>query len=82
MTYTLQLEIPDELYSLLAQAAEQTKQPIEEVAIRWLAKAGRDIADDPMEKYIGAFTTNVPGWGEHHDELLGEALLDDHKDPE
>ena len=82
MTYTLRLEIPEEQYRLLAQTAEQTKQSIEEVAVQWLAKTSRAIADDPIEKYIGAFVTNVPDWGEHHDELLGEALLDDHRDLE
>jgi hypothetical protein len=32
-----------------------------------------------MEKYIGAFSTDVPGWADRHDELLGEALMDDHR---
>lgn len=80
MTHTLKLEIPEEIYNLLEQRAEQTKQPLEELAIQWLAKASQDFADDPMEKFIGAFATNVPGWPERHDELIGEALMDDHDD--
>ncbi|MDQ3706700.1 MAG: hypothetical protein M3437_16065 [Chloroflexota bacterium] len=82
MTHRVLLEVPDDVYGLLSEAAEQTKQPLEELAVQWLAKVGRDITNDPMEKYIGAFATNVPDWGERHDELLGEALLDDHRDPE
>lgn len=82
MTYKVLLELPDDVYGLLAETAEQTKQPLEELAVQWLAKASRDVADDPMEKFIGAFATNVPGWPERHDELIGESLLDDHSDEE
>jgi hypothetical protein len=82
MAHTLLLEIPEDIYELLALTAEQTKQPLEELAIQWLAKGSRDFADDPMEKYIGAFASNVPGWPERHDELIGESLMDDHRDDE
>ncbi|HEY0070727.1 MAG TPA: hypothetical protein VGE04_12245 [Chloroflexia bacterium] len=78
MTHTLQLEIPEDIYNLLEQRAEQTKQPLEELAIQWLAKASQDFADDPLDKYIGAFTSGVPDWADKHDEYIGASLMDTH----
>ncbi|HEX8219311.1 MAG TPA: hypothetical protein VF914_08870 [Chloroflexia bacterium] len=82
MAHTVLLELPDDVYKLLAQTAEQTSQPLEELAVEWLAMAGRIIQNDPLEKYIGAFTSKMPGWAERHDELLGGALMDDHRSEE
>jgi hypothetical protein len=82
MAHTVLLELPDDVYKLLAQAAEQTSQPLEELAVEWLSNATRRVTDDPLAKYIGAIRTDVPNWGERHDELLGQALMDDHRSEE
>lgn len=29
---------------------------------------------DPMDDFIGSISTDMPGWGDRHDELIGEAL--------
>ena len=82
MAHTVLLELPDDVYKLLAQTAEQTSQPLEELAVEWLTNASRRVIDDPLAKYIGAIHTDVPNWGERHDELLGQALMDDHTSEE
>jgi hypothetical protein len=79
MAHTLSLEIPDDIYNLLAQTAEQTQQPLEELAIEWLTKAGQQIAVDPLDKYIGAFTGGMPDWADRHDEYIGASLMDTHE---
>lgn len=43
--------------------------------MQWLAQASEAYVDDPLEKFIGAFNSNMPGWSERHDEYLGEALM-------
>lgn len=75
MAHTLQLEIPEDIYNLLATTSEQTGQPLETLALEWLAAGGRDYAHDPMDDFIGAISSDVPGWGDRHDELIGEALM-------
>ena len=82
MAHTVLLELPDDVYKLLAQTAEQTSQPLEELAVEWLTNATRRVTEDPLAKYIGAIHTDVPNWGERHDELLGQALMDDHSSEE
>jgi hypothetical protein len=82
MAHTVLLELPDDVYKLLAHTAEQTSQPLEELAVEWLTSASRRFTDDPLAKYIGAIDTDVPNWGERHDELLGQALMDDHRSEE
>ncbi len=74
MAHTLQLEIPEDIYNLLATTSEQTGQPLEALAVQWLVQASEAYADDPLEKFIGAFNSNMPGWSERHDDFIGEAL--------
>lgn len=28
-------------------------------------------ADDPVEKFIGAFSSNIPDWADQHDKYIG-----------
>lgn len=79
MGYPLLLDIPEDIYKRLAQTAEQTQQPLEKLAVEWLAKGSQKIEDDPLAKWIGALHTDVPVSFDRHDELLGESLMDDHR---
>jgi hypothetical protein len=75
MTHKLLLEIPDDIYSSLVKTAEQTGQPPEELAVKWLANATRRPTDDPLEKFIGAFRSDIPDLADQHDKYIGESQL-------
>ncbi len=79
MSHTLTLEVPEEVYESLLKVAEQTGQPPESLAVRWLAQASRRDSDDPLEEFIGAFPGHGSGggsdWADRHDWYLGEAAL-------
>jgi hypothetical protein len=32
--------------------------------------------DDPVENFIGAFSSNIPDWADQHDRYLGLALME------
>lgn len=72
--YTLRLEVPQNVYELLVKLAPQMGQTPEELAIGWLATAAQRYADDPIEKFIGAFNGHVPDWTDQHDHYLGSQL--------
>ncbi len=79
MGHPLLLDIPDDIYKMLAKTAEQTKQPLEELAIEWLTRGGRVVTPDPLDKWIGALDGGMPGWVDRHDEFIGQSLLDTHE---
>ena len=60
MGYTLNLEISEELYQSLHKIAEQTGETVEALAGRWLADKVATSQKDPLEPWIGRFTSNVP----------------------
>lgn len=72
MSYTLTLEVPDDVYQSLLKTAKETGQAPEFLAVRWLATATQTPAD-PLEHFIGAFNSQGSDWIEHHDEYLGSA---------
>ena len=74
MGHRLSLDVPEEVYESLVKAAEEAGQPPEELAVELLASATQSLADDPLEKYIGAFASNMPGWSDRHDEYIGKSL--------
>jgi hypothetical protein len=69
------LEVPEEIYRPLLKTAEQSKQKPETLVIRWLASAVQRFNDDPLEKFIGAFKSDMPDWADQHDKYIGEALM-------
>lgn len=75
MGYTLTLEVPENIYEPLAKAAQQSGQPLEVLAVEWLATGMHTIAHDPLEEFIGTFASDLPDWTEKHDEYLGRTLL-------
>jgi hypothetical protein len=78
MGQKLNLDVPDEVYRLLAEAAQRWRTTPEEVAVEWLAGVGLDAANDPVESFLGALRTDGPlDWADAHDQHLGQALMDE-----
>lgn len=77
MDHTLLLEVPDDLYKPLVKTAQQTGKSPEALATEWLLTAIRQIPDDPVEKFIGAFHTDVTDWANEHDKYLGKGLIEE-----
>lgn len=75
MTHSLTLEIPENIYQPLAEEAEAKGRKIEEIALAKLAKDEPELMDDPFEKFIGSFRSDVPDWADNHDKYLGENLM-------
>jgi hypothetical protein len=73
MSHTLTLEIPEDVYESLLEAARQTGQRPETLAVQWLAQVPKKDVDDPLEQFIGAFNSQGSDWIEKHDDYLGEA---------
>ena len=74
MSYTLVLDLPEAVYESLVETAQQTGETPEALAVRLLTKVVQNLADDPLEPFIGAFKSNIPDWGDKHDEYIGQAL--------
>jgi len=74
MERALTVEVLAEDYELLDRAARQTGQTPEELVKLWLLTNLRRMADDPLEKFIGAVTSNIPDLGDRHDDYLGRTL--------
>jgi hypothetical protein len=75
MSHTLTLEVPEDVYESLLQAAKQTGQSPEILAVQWLAQVPQKTTDDPLEQFIGAFNSHGSDWIEKHDEYLGDAAM-------
>jgi hypothetical protein len=75
MSHSLTLQIPEELYQPLIDAAERMGQTPEEVALKWLSEVAQQITDDPIEQFIGAIPSQVPDWTTQHDLYLGQNQL-------
>lgn len=69
----LTLEVPDEVYRSLIERAERTGQEPEALAARLLASAAENQAEDPLEHFIGAFSSRGSDWADRHDDHLGES---------
>jgi hypothetical protein len=75
MSHSLTLQIPEELYQPLIDAAERMGQTPEEVALKWLSEVAQQITDDPIEQFIGAIPSQVLDWTTQHDLYLGQNQL-------
>lgn len=75
MTHSLTLELPDNIYRSLAEKAAAEGRPVEDIALEQLANgdAEQDV-EDPLDKFVGAFKSDVPDWADNHDKYLGENL--------
>lgn len=81
MGHTLLLEVPEDVYASLIKTAQQTGQPPEVVAVDWLATAIHNLADDPLEQFIGAFSSNGSDWADDHDAYLGQSVRETMRGP-
>lgn len=77
MGHTLLLDLPQEVYESLVETAQKTGETLEALAVRLLTRTVQSFADDPLEPFIGAFKSDIPDWGDKHDEYLGQALWDE-----
>lgn len=75
MNQVLMLQIPEELYQPLVEIAQRRGQSPEEFTIQWLAASIQQFVDDPLEQFIGAVNSGIPDWSEHHDQYLGQTII-------
>lgn len=75
MTHSITLEIPDSDYQTLAGEAEESGQRIEDFALGKLTSGNGKITSDPLDKFVGAFRSDVPDWTINHDKYIGENLI-------
>ncbi|MEC4815962.1 MAG: hypothetical protein SAK29_22215 [Scytonema sp. PMC 1069.18] len=76
MNHKLQLEIPENLYEPLVKAAANMGRTPEELALVWLATAVQQYEEDPLEQFIGAFSSHIPDWADRHDQYIVQGLVD------
>jgi hypothetical protein len=76
MGHTLTLDVPEDVYQSLMQQAKQTGQAPEALAVQLLAATTQHQVDDPLEQFIGAFSSHGADWADHHDTYLGESIRD------
>jgi hypothetical protein len=57
MDHKMTLNVPEELYRALAQRAEEVGQEPEFLAVQLLTAAIEPGANDPLEAFIGAFSS-------------------------
>lgn len=76
MRYALVLEIPEEIYQPFVKTAQQSGYTPEELATDWLVASIRQRLQDPLERLIGSFRSNVIDWVDQHDFYLSQALLE------
>ena len=72
MNHVLHIAIPEEVYAALERTAKTTQQPLEEIAVTWLANAA-ETHTDSLDAVIGSFSSKI-AWGDDHDVLLGQSL--------
>ncbi len=69
------LDVPEDIYESLLETAKQTGQPPEELAVQCLVAATKKLINDPIEQFIGAFSSNGSDWADQHDKYLGNSLI-------
>lgn len=78
MSHQITLDLPNEIFGPLAEAAKSTGATPEKLAVDWLAAVSYHAARDPLEKHIGAMASDVPDWADNHDRYLGQGLMETH----
>lgn len=56
------------------QQSEQVDPP-EELAVQCLVAAAKKPINDPIEQFIGAFSSNGSDWADLHDKHLRKSLI-------
>lgn len=76
MEHTLLLEVPENVYDVLTKTAEQVGRPREALAVEWLVATINRLVYDPLEEFIGAFSSSVPHWADDHDQYIGKSIME------
>ena len=76
MSHTLILDVPEDVYEPLLKKAKQAGSTPEELAVKWLLTIIRNVMNDPVENFIGAFSSNISDWADQHDKYLGGTLME------
>ena len=79
MSHILKLELPEDIYKPLVKNAMRKGRSPEEIAIEYLKSILVKFEDDPIEKFIGAFHSDLPDWTDRHDNYLGQTLMKEMK---
>lgn len=74
MSQTIQVEISDEDYRHLTQLAQREGKTPAELSAEIVSRNVTNLLHDPLDEFIGKINTNMPGWTDRHDKLLGEQL--------
>lgn len=74
MSHTLTLSIPEGVYKTLVQKADDAGQPPEVLAVQLLTTATQPAPADPLEEFIGAFSSRGIDWADQHDAHLGSSI--------
>ena len=75
MTHSITLELPETVYRSLAEKASKKGKVIEEIALEKLAVQSPEDIPDPLDEFIGAFSSGIGDVGANHDRYIGENLL-------
>jgi hypothetical protein len=78
--HTIKLDLPEDVYHSLVKDAEQAGQTPEELAVQYIAEGARHADGDPLDRFIGAFSSKIPGWSDRHDEYIGAEAMNDASD--
>jgi hypothetical protein len=71
MNHPLTLELPENVYESLVKKAKQAGKSPEVLAVQLLTTATQALIDDPLEPFIGAFSSHGSDWADAHDKYLG-----------
>jgi hypothetical protein len=74
MDHTMTLNVPERVYQNLIQRAHEAGQKPESLAVQLLATATQSGVNDPVETFIGAFSSQASDWADQHDAYLGKNL--------
>lgn len=75
MGHTIKLDLPNKVYETLVANAEQQGQTPEALAAQYIAECTQQDSTDPLDRFIGAFNSNMPGWSKKHDEYIGAEAM-------
>ena len=75
MTHSITLDLPEAVYKKLVEKASKNGKHIEEIAIEKLAVPSPEDIPDPLDEFIGAFSSGIPDLGLNHDKYIGEQIM-------
>ena len=74
MTHSITLELPETIYKRLVEKPSKNGKQIEEIAIEKLSAPSPEDIPDPLDEFIGAFSSGIGDVGLNHDKYIGENL--------